>query len=409
MTLLMHAWSKMHYELIYKPMAGFPRADEDDERLLDISSGIIIAGEEVLRQIQINLDRKREQGRLPFNNIHDAWSYLEKEWVNNRDIVLSEPQRQWLGAASLDHSRNHRKILYKSLEMLGFHTPEWLDKLVRYCINTYGNILGTLTSTFHGNHKSFVDMLILSLTELEDFATIASGELQLPNLASRPTNRSESAKLVRYKALIICHALRRFEPEDWTAVWVQPGGFDASYPSGQEFLELLHPRSLLRHDPKVIAKLHDFCNYLLACDDAEWRLRCAMARLTYLQAEIVELDTLVDGILGLEYAMTVCPGGLVYLLDYAAKGHGPSVEQELKRVLDELESGRGGDPIPGEYDPDSPPNPSVFNAVYRAVSSPSPDDLSALPWTVDYKMTSGITIHVGFPTIRRYLDRPDMM
>src|SRR3569833_1314187 len=134
-----------------------------------------------------------------------------------------------------------------------------------------------------------------------------------------------------------------------------------------------------------------------------------MARLTYLQAEIVELDTLVDGILGLEYAMTVCPGGLVYLLDYAAKGHGLSVEQVLKRVLDELEPGRGGDPIPGEYDPDSPPHPSVITAVYRAVSSPSPDDLSALPWTVDYKMTSGITIHVGFPTIRRYLYRPDMI
>ena len=42
--------------------------DEGDERLIDVSSGIIIAGEQLLRQIQINLDKKKEQRRLLFKN-----------------------------------------------------------------------------------------------------------------------------------------------------------------------------------------------------------------------------------------------------------------------------------------------------------------------------------------------------
>ncbi|KAK3385219.1 hypothetical protein B0H63DRAFT_449292 [Podospora didyma] len=46
MLLLMHALVKMHHELIYKP--------------------VVIAGEQLLRQIQINLDRKKELGNIPF-------------------------------------------------------------------------------------------------------------------------------------------------------------------------------------------------------------------------------------------------------------------------------------------------------------------------------------------------------
>lgn len=58
----------MHHELINKLRLGVSMVDEDDERLIDVSSGIIIAGEQLLRQIQINLDKKKEQRRLLFKN-----------------------------------------------------------------------------------------------------------------------------------------------------------------------------------------------------------------------------------------------------------------------------------------------------------------------------------------------------
>ena len=67
MSLLMHAWSKMQHELIYEPHLGVSVVDED-ERLVDVSSGIIIAGGHLLTQIQINLDKKKEQRRLLFKN-----------------------------------------------------------------------------------------------------------------------------------------------------------------------------------------------------------------------------------------------------------------------------------------------------------------------------------------------------
>jgi ppGpp synthetase/RelA/SpoT-type nucleotidyltranferase len=68
MSLLMHTWSVMHHELIYKPRDELPELDEDDERLVDISNGIIISGEQLLRQIEINLDKKKALGNLPFQN-----------------------------------------------------------------------------------------------------------------------------------------------------------------------------------------------------------------------------------------------------------------------------------------------------------------------------------------------------
>ena len=98
MSLLMHTWSKMHYELIYKPRPGFPLADENDERLLDVSSGLIIAGEQLLRQIQINLDQKKKLAKIPFKDEHDAWAYIQERWIESTDKALPEDQKQWIFA-----------------------------------------------------------------------------------------------------------------------------------------------------------------------------------------------------------------------------------------------------------------------------------------------------------------------
>ncbi|KAI1652726.1 hypothetical protein F4813DRAFT_376900 [Daldinia decipiens] len=366
MSLLMHAWAKIHHEPIYKPKNGPLHTDEDDERLLDISNGIIIAGEQVLRQIQINLDKKSQQGQIPFKNIHDAWSYLEENWAKGGTQGLSSYER---GAA---YESTHVQILYRTLETLEFRTPEKLDILVKYCLALYPNCL---TPPGAYGDCDFIDMLIISLVEIGDFKAVESEQLQLPLSDSLYLSRSETLKLVRYNAITICHALRH-EKLASTANPIHI--FEGLYPSSQEFLAMIHPRASLAQSPESLVKVRDFCDYLLRWEDLTWKLHCAISRLTWIRLDVHAWGTLGDGLQAYEYAIPVCDS---YLIEYL----------DIYRDIDL---------------PKNKAAPQLGRVIFR----PLPTVVDGVGiWTKDIVRASVVMTQLGFLEVRQYLERPDAM
>ncbi|OAL37068.1 hypothetical protein AYO20_03545 [Fonsecaea nubica] len=232
MSLLMHTWSKMHHELIYKPQEGLPEVDEDDERLVDVSNGIIIAGEQLLRHIQISLDRKKARGSLPFKNEEDFLSYLrEQRWKAG-----ARSSEQYLMARS---GYNMDGILYRSLRAYGLNTREKIDWL--------------LEKVDRPTHES--EFLLITLANSEWFRDREASTLRLPKSdrrnPSRPyeaLNRDEATRLVRYYAWLISSALRWQEVPEMAFRGYAP--YNDNLPSGEDFLQILHPKSqgLLKAD-----------------------------------------------------------------------------------------------------------------------------------------------------------------
>jgi len=409
MTIWMQGWSKFHYDLVYKPKPGIPPADENDERLLDASNGLIMAGEQILRQIQINSDQKRELGKRPLRGEDEIWSYLEEKGVYvGADALLYK----FLGPPSLLRSERKR-ILYESLHRLEFETPQILDKLVEHGLRRYGSgpegtksAAPTLCSEIHGGIP--VDMIIISAVDQDDFKAREAKALQIPRRDSWSLERSKEVRLVRYMAMIICNSLRLFDLGSLGAVWEGRGDFPSPYPSGQEFLKVLHPGNTLEGDDPVIRdRLHRLCSYLLDWEDPAWKLRCALSRLGYFKGNTLPYDTGASGIPDQEFVIATCPLGFIRLLDHSNES-GDTLENSfmLKKNAEKNGVTRLG------YDHNYP----YLQGATRKLACPSAMTIP-MPmtngrdgiWNTTVDERSGNIIHLDFPAVRDYLDRPSSM
>ena len=332
MTLLMHAWSKMHYKLVYKPRPGIPSADEDDERLLDISNGIIIAGEQILRQIQINLDKKIEASRQPFSDQHDFFRHMGQKWGDH-----------------FGDSRSHhvwKKMAYEALVPAQYDTPDKLDRLMERGLQQHKTDAVSKPTPKYG-------ILISSIVAQEDFRARELHDLGLP-VDSNPywsIDEHGYTRLVRYKALIVCNALRYYDSETagLNVVWENRGDFAGPYPSGQELLKLLHPLNTVK-DTKLgksaILRLDELFNYLLDWQDETFKVFCAVSRLGYFASNVPLRLTghYDDEKIFLpceeqrECEMTACPLAFVRLLDYCHAASSTDTKMTLAKAFTLLEN-----------------------------------------------------------------------
>lgn len=400
MSLLMLAWSKMHHELIYKPRPGLPAADENDERLMDASSGIIIAGEQILRQIQINLDTKKNQARVPFNNEHQVWSYIKEKWVSGERDTLSEPIQRWL-ANLTDYDNVYGNAMYTALEVIKFNNPEKLDVVIKHCLDSYGGC------SMEPPYLSFVKMLIVSIVDQEDFKNVESERLQLPLSNEMTKSRSETSRMARYMALIVCNSLRRYYEDPLSVVWEGRGNYTGPYPSGQEFLALIHPRNLTHHacKPRATDNVYYFCEYVLQWKDPTWKLRCALSRLTFLSARLdlrtKDEEENVHGIPSREFAMALCPSALVHLLDHCEEKQDTQLQKSF-RILES--AGKGGLTGHSKYNGHSPSSRSYQDA--RTIHMPKSKVGDTVGTWIEVELDSPRPdVFCGFTAVRDYLDR----
>lgn len=116
-SVLMHAWSEVEHDLVYKPMQGQLSADE--YAILDELNGLVLAGEIALECLQ-------RAGELRVS-AHD------RKYTNHYDLASSllEMSRDQLAGLNLDETVIGRvDLLFSLLKELDLNTPEQLAKYV---------------------------------------------------------------------------------------------------------------------------------------------------------------------------------------------------------------------------------------------------------------------------------------
>jgi len=116
-SVLMHAWSEVEHDLVYKPLQG--RLSTDEYSILDELNGLVLAGEIALERLQRAGDiRVSKHDRAYTNHYELASSLLEL----SRDLLSGENIKESV-VGRVD-------LLFELLKNAGLNTPEELSKYI---------------------------------------------------------------------------------------------------------------------------------------------------------------------------------------------------------------------------------------------------------------------------------------
>lgn len=115
-SVLMHAWSEVEHDLVYKPLQG--KLSDDEYAILDELNGLVLAGEIALERLQ----RAGEQ-RI---------SKHDREYTNHYDLASSllDLAREKLGQNIRDSALGRVDLLFALLRELNLRTPENLARYI---------------------------------------------------------------------------------------------------------------------------------------------------------------------------------------------------------------------------------------------------------------------------------------
>lgn len=111
-SVLMHAWSEVEHDLIYKPREG--RLSEPEYALLDQVNGLVLAGEIALEQLERAADDRVSAASTSFRDHYELAEFL----------------RSRLGPQASDKTLGRIDILFEFLEELGLATAKELQPSV---------------------------------------------------------------------------------------------------------------------------------------------------------------------------------------------------------------------------------------------------------------------------------------
>jgi len=113
-SVLMHAWSEVEHDLVYKPLEG--DLSEGEYSILDQLNGLVIAGEIGLETLQKAGEARVGSSGRQFANHYDLASYLLGRAANISDKPISES-----GLGRVD-------LLFDMIMKLGITTPRLLKR-----------------------------------------------------------------------------------------------------------------------------------------------------------------------------------------------------------------------------------------------------------------------------------------
>jgi hypothetical protein len=73
-SVLMHAWSEVEHDLVYKPLSG--AVSEDELQILDGLNGIVLSGEVFLERLQAAFESRVSQTGTTFSNQYELAAFL---------------------------------------------------------------------------------------------------------------------------------------------------------------------------------------------------------------------------------------------------------------------------------------------------------------------------------------------
>jgi ppGpp synthetase/RelA/SpoT-type nucleotidyltranferase len=116
-SVLMHAWSEVEHDLVYKPLQGTLSSEE--YAILDELNGLVLAGEIALERLQ-----RAGESRV---------SAYDREYTNHYDLASSllEMSRAKLAGLNIHDSAIGRvDLLFELLQAVGLNKPEDLSRYV---------------------------------------------------------------------------------------------------------------------------------------------------------------------------------------------------------------------------------------------------------------------------------------
>jgi ppGpp synthetase/RelA/SpoT-type nucleotidyltranferase len=111
-SVLMHAWSEVEHDLVYKPLQG--ALSEDEYAILDELNGLVMAGEIALERLQRAGEARVAAHGRAFANHYDLASHI----LNQISAILKGPLR--------DSALGRIDLLYRFISRLGLNTPALL-------------------------------------------------------------------------------------------------------------------------------------------------------------------------------------------------------------------------------------------------------------------------------------------
>ena len=114
-SVLMHAWSEVEHDLVYKPLNG--TLSEEELAILDELNGLVLAGEIALERLQIAGTARIVKEKL-FNNQYDLASYLYDKYEDKL-----KNKRQQLGNVELLFRLMKRCDVNTSSDLAPYLTP----------------------------------------------------------------------------------------------------------------------------------------------------------------------------------------------------------------------------------------------------------------------------------------------
>ena len=116
-SVLMHAWSEVEHDLVYKPFQG--KLSEEEYAILDELNGLVLAGEIALERLQGAMERRLSEAKAEeFANHFDLAGYLHSR--------LSEK----LGEAPPEWALGRVDLLFDFMSELDIARPEKAEELI---------------------------------------------------------------------------------------------------------------------------------------------------------------------------------------------------------------------------------------------------------------------------------------
>lgn len=115
-SVLMHAWSEVEHDLVYKPLSG--KLSEDELAILDELNGMVLAGEIALRRLQKAMEVRVSENSSPFENHYELASFLVHETKSHASVAVDDSSLgrtdllfEFLKKISLNSSRSVKQYL----------------------------------------------------------------------------------------------------------------------------------------------------------------------------------------------------------------------------------------------------------------------------------------------------------
>ncbi|MFD5180535.1 hypothetical protein ACFWM1_32315 [Nocardia sp. NPDC058379] len=220
-SVLMHAWSEVEHDLVYKPLREGDSASDDERALIDQLNGLVHSGEIALERLQKAADRRISQKGRPFRNHYELAAHLIAQFQQTNDRSVGKD-----GLGRVDE-------LFEYLTRIEIDNPAKLEPFVE---SLHGNLESRslseqiIDATLAADSKRYETMLAL---RDRDSSSLADSHATHSDFEGDPAN---------FITLVGRFVMRWSELESFVR------GFTAPDLARRPFVQIMH-------DPEVIGAL----------------------------------------------------------------------------------------------------------------------------------------------------------